>query len=64
MVVVPIGSVEQHGYHLPVATDTILADAVAKLGAERVANRVPLLVTPNMGRTLAPSYDLRRNAHG
>lgn len=43
--VVPVGSVEQHGYHLPTATDTILADAVAHGAASR-CEEIPLLITP------------------
>ena len=30
LVVVPLGSVEQHGRHLPLATDTVVAQAVAE----------------------------------
>jgi len=30
LVVVPLGSVEQHGHHLPLATDTAVASAVAE----------------------------------
>ncbi len=30
LVVVPLGSVEQHGHHLPLATDTAVASAVAR----------------------------------
>lgn len=33
---VPVGSVEQHGPHLPLATDTMVADAVCRMAAERV----------------------------
>ena len=32
-VLVPVGSVEQHGPHLPLATDAIVADAVARAAA-------------------------------
>jgi Uncharacterized protein, putative amidase len=44
VLVVPVGSLEQHGYHLPVATDTLLADAVAH-GAATTAE-APVLVLP------------------
>lgn len=44
VLVVPVGSLEQHGYHLPVATDTLLADAVAH-GAATTAD-APVLVLP------------------
>jgi creatinine amidohydrolase len=30
VLVVPLGSVEQHGSHLPLTTDTVIADAVAR----------------------------------
>ena len=33
-VIIPIGSTEQHGYHLPIGTDTYIAEAIAKRMAE------------------------------
>ena len=39
---IPFGSVEEHGSHLPLSTDTIEAYQVGKLAAERV----PLFVAP------------------
>ncbi len=56
LVVVPVGSIEQHGHHLPVATDTLLADAVAHAGAERATNDVPLLVTPPVWSGFSPHH--------
>ena len=56
VLVVPVGSIEQHGNHLPVATDTILVDAVANLGAERVHGDVPLLVTPPVWSGYSPHH--------
>lgn len=55
IVVVPVGSVEQHGHHMPVATDTILVDAVATLGAQRAAD-VPVLVTPPVWTGNSPHH--------
>lgn len=43
---VPVGSVEQHGTHMPVATDSMLVEAVACAGAQRVSDDVPTLVAP------------------
>ncbi|RAY17025.1 mycofactocin biosynthesis peptidyl-dipeptidase MftE [Actinomadura craniellae] len=45
LVLVPVGSTEQHGPHLPLSTDTVIARAVA----ERVAGALagpPVLVAP------------------
>jgi len=45
VVVVPIGSVEQHGPHLPVGTDYLVADVLGKM----IAGRCPkCLVTPTI----------------
>jgi creatinine amidohydrolase len=41
-VYIPFGSVEEHGSHLPLATDTIEAYEVGK----RAAERIPLFVAP------------------
>ncbi|MFC4451291.1 creatininase family protein [Halorussus aquaticus] len=56
VVVVPVGSIEQHGHHLPVATDTLLADAVAHRGAERAGDDVPVLVTPPVWSGFSPHH--------
>lgn len=36
LVLVPVGSIEQHGPHLPLDTDTVIANAVAVAAAERL----------------------------
>ncbi len=46
VVVCPIGSLEQHGHHLPLLTDTLLVTAVADAVHERLADRV--LLTPTL----------------
>lgn len=47
VLVVPVGSLEQHGEHMPTITDTLLCTAVSQTGAERAADSdVPILVTP------------------
>jgi len=68
VLVVPVGSLEQHGNYLPTATDTILVDAVVHGGAERVVDDLPILVTPTLwvghsphhmffGGTVTADYD-------
>lgn len=56
VLVVPVGSVEQHGNHMPVATDTILVDAVAHHGAERVVDELPILVSPSVWSGYSPHH--------
>lgn len=56
IVIVPVGSVEQHGAHLPVATDTILVDAIAHRGAEQVADEIPITVTPPIWGGYSPHH--------
>ena len=41
-----MGSVDQRDHYPPVTTDTLLADAAAIAAAERVAEDIPVLVTP------------------
>lgn len=56
VLVVPVGSIEQHGNHMPVSTDTILVDAVAHLSAEQVVDDVPILVTPPVWSGYSPHH--------
>ncbi|MEM2195402.1 MAG: creatininase family protein [Candidatus Methanomethylicia archaeon] len=46
IVLVPVGSIEQHGLHLPLDTDILYAFEVAKRAAEAVANDVACVVAP------------------
>ncbi|MBC7264748.1 MAG: creatininase family protein [Chloroflexi bacterium] len=52
----PVGSTEQHGHHLPLATDYILAEEIAK----KVAEQVNALVLP--GIPYGPVYTFRHYA--
>jgi len=55
VLVVPVGSIEQHGDHLPVATDTILVDAVVHGGVEALDD-LPVLVTPPVWSGFSPHH--------
>lgn len=49
-ILVPIGSTEQHGPHLPVATDTVVATAVARRAARALESHpARTLVAPSLG---------------
>jgi len=56
VLVVPIGSIEQHGDHLPVGTDSILVTEVAHRGAETAEDDVPLLVAPPIWTGNSPHH--------
>jgi creatinine amidohydrolase/Fe(II)-dependent formamide hydrolase-like protein len=48
LILIPIGSIEQHGHHLPLATDSIISQEVTRLIAERINNEFPVLVFPQI----------------
>lgn len=56
VLIIPIGSIEQHGPHLPVAADTILANTVARRSAEKVESDIPILVTPAIWSGQSPHH--------
>ncbi|WP_326818596.1 mycofactocin biosynthesis peptidyl-dipeptidase MftE [Streptomyces sp. NBC_01762] len=59
MVLVPVGSFEQHGPHLPLDTDTRIADAVAHGAARRLKALRPedsVLVTPPLTFTASGEH--------
>ena len=55
VLVVPVGSIEQHGHHLPVATDTILVDAIVHGAVDRLDD-LPVLVTPPVWSGFSPHH--------
>jgi len=44
----PVGAVEQHGPHLPLSTDAVIAEEIAHRAAALVPEDLPLLVLPTM----------------
>ena len=54
LVLIPTGSTEQHADHLPVGTDTSLADAFAKRAAARMT--APVVVAPAVPFGFAPHH--------
>lgn len=56
ILLLPVGSIEQHGKHLPVATDTLLVEAVATAAAEEVPDDLPILVAPPCWAGYSPHH--------
>jgi creatinine amidohydrolase len=56
VLIMPVGSIEQHGDHMPTATDTILVDAIANGGAERAIDEIPVVVTPTVWTGFSPHH--------
>ncbi len=67
VLVIPVGSVEQHGNHLPVVTDTLLVEAMVDTAVERLDD-VPVVVTPPIWSGFSPHHlsfggTCRSNSH-
>ena len=53
--VIPLGATEAHGPHLPLSTDVIIAEAMARSGAARLAARgVSVAIVPTVALTPVP----------
>src|SRR5512144_1970282 len=53
--VLPLGAIEAHGPHLPLATDVIIAEAMAREGAARLSSRgFDVLLLPALSFAAAP----------
>lgn len=53
LVVLPVGAIEAHGPHLPLDTDVVIAMAMARAGAHRLAARHEVLILPALAYTAA-----------
>jgi len=56
VVIVPVGSIEQHGPHLPTQVDALLASEVSRRAARKVAAGVPVIVAPTVWSGLAEHH--------
>ncbi len=56
IVIFPIGSQEQHGPHLPMATDTIILDAIVKGVREKLGSNSPFVFLPSMPYGKSPEH--------
>ena len=48
LLVLPVGAVEQHGPHLPVGTDYLTVEHVARGAAKQASETIPVLVAPTL----------------
>jgi creatinine amidohydrolase len=65
VVLIPIGHTEQHGYHLPLSTDTLIIDAIGQGTAVTAPNHSTVLpVMPYGVSTHRPSFAGTLNAGG
>jgi creatinine amidohydrolase len=55
IVIIPTGSIEQHGAHLPLNTDNITGFTIAKRAAEAI-NDFPVLVLPSIWTGYSPEH--------
>jgi len=52
--ILPVGAIEAHGPHLPLATDVIIAEAMARSAAAKlVARQRPVIMLPTLAYTTA-----------
>lgn len=56
VMLVPLGSLEQHGEHMPTMTDSYFATAVATAGAEKICDDIPVMVTPPLWLGFSPYH--------
>ena len=54
--VLPLGATEQHGPHLPLGVDTLLADAIVAAALKQLAPALPVLVLPTLPVGLSPEH--------
>ncbi len=65
VVLIPIGHTEQHGFHLPLSTDTLIIDAIARGTADTSLSQATLLpVMPYGVSTHRPSFAGTLNSGG
>jgi creatinine amidohydrolase len=52
----PVAAVEQHGPHLPLATDALINDAIVRTALDRLSGDTSLLVLPAQNVGLSPEH--------
>nr|WP_240943055.1 creatininase family protein [Haloferax alexandrinus] len=55
ILVIPVGSIEQHGEHLPVVTDSLLVEAMVDSAVEQT-DGLPVVVSPTVWSGFSPHH--------
>lgn len=63
LVLIPIGAIEEHGPHLPVNTDMVIGSKITLAVAEKIKDKIPVLVTPDMWQAYNGEF-IRKNWPG
>jgi creatinine amidohydrolase len=64
-VIIPMGVTEQHGYHLPLCTDALIATCTARMAGERIGMLVaPTINTSFSGGQLPGTININPNVMG
>jgi len=56
VVVIPLGATEQHGPHLPLGTDTLHVEHVARAAVARVDGQAPVALAPALAYGCSPHH--------
>ena len=56
ILVQPLGAIEQHGPHLPLSTDLVIADAVAGAAVERAGETLDVWLLPSLAYTKSDEH--------
>lgn len=48
LIILPVGTIEEHGMHLPVNTDVVIAQETAKRVGEKLKGKIPPLIMPTI----------------
>lgn len=48
ILLLPVGAIEEHGPHLPVKTDTYLAEGICMEAAKKIKDQIPILIAPSI----------------
>ncbi len=55
LIILPVGTTEEHGHHLPLSTDSTIAEGFAKAIAEKIQDEIPVLVMPVVWAGYSPN---------